>query len=179
MGVCLLSLPRPSRWGCLNGPAAPAAGRVHPRGDWHSRHGERGGRGIGRTKRWAHVKGHESQNKQRYAGEPGCPAACYRLQIRWSERPIVAKPLQIPGVTRHWRHLAVKKAKMTALVVPSCMFARPNSRYDVNVAPAVYILTSNRPSCNVPRLPTKPSQPPLSGIHRLHCFPPREYDCQA
>jgi hypothetical protein len=40
-----------------------AACRLHPREDWHSRHGERGGRGIGRTKRWAHVKGHESQNK--------------------------------------------------------------------------------------------------------------------
>jgi hypothetical protein len=54
------------------------------------------------------------------------------------------------------------KAKMTALVVPSCMFARPNSRYDVNVAPAVYILTTNRLPCNAPRLPIKPSQPPPS-----------------
>jgi hypothetical protein len=138
-----------------------AACRLHPREDWHSRHGERGGRGIGRTKRWAHVKGHESQNKQRYAGEPGSTAACYRLQTkRWPERrlsPNLSRSLPLHDTLRD---LAVK-AKMTTLVVPSCMFAHPNSRYEVNAASAVYILTSNRPY-NAFKLPTNPSQPSAS-----------------
>jgi hypothetical protein len=108
------------------GCTSPASAKFGTSGTVNEADGAAGERNGGRHMGQARAP----RNKQSLLGEAGGGAPGCRLQQSWSKRRWPPNNSTLPLHDTPQKHLAVK-GKMTALVVSSCMSARPNSPYAV------------------------------------------------